>query len=376
MNTMTNTRLLLDSTHNPDARYRAGVEIPDRFFLLETGDKSYIFLDRRELGVFKECSPRTDIEAIPLEPLIDEVRKMKGESSTAAKLAIHILQTYTPDEKTVEVPDSFPLSIADELRKQGYNLRPVNIFCPERAQKSQDEKEMVRSCLEKVLPSLNKIREILAEAEIQKERILYRGEVLTCEFLKQQADKTLIERGMMSTEGMIIASGVQTAIPHHRGNGPVLPHAPIICDIFPRDIETGYFADITRTFVKGQAPENIKRMYQAVAQAQENALAVLKSEIEPSVVHQTVVDTFQEYGFETGEQGFVHATGHGVGLALHEEPYLKSSARGELHSGNLVSIEPGLYYFDIGGVRLEDLVYVTEQGYDNLISYPKELQEL
>ena len=376
MNTMTNTRLLLDSTHNPDARYRAGVEIPDRFFLLETGDKSYIFLDRRELGVFKECSPRTDIEAIPLEPLIDEVRKMKGGSSTAAKLAIHILQTYAPDEKTVEVPDSFPLSMADELREQGYDLLPVSVFCPERAQKSEDEKEMVRSCLEKVLPSLKKIREILAEAEIQKERILYRGEVLTCEFLKQQADKTLIERGMMSTEGMIIASGVQTAIPHHRGNGPVLPHAPIICDIFPRDIETGYFADITRTFVKGQAPENIKRMYQAVAQAQENALAVLKSEIEPSVVHQTVVDTFQEYGFETGEQGFVHATGHGVGLALHEEPYLKSSARGELHSGNLVSIEPGLYYFDIGGVRLEDLVYVTEQGYDNLISYPKELQEL
>ena len=178
----------------------------------------------------------------------------------------------------------------------------------------------------------------------------------------------------------IVAGGNQATDPHERGSGPLKAHQAIIIDIFPRCIQSGYYGDFTRTFCRGKAPEQLKRQYKAVKEAQEAAIAIIRDGVLGSAVHQQVLDTFEERGYKTesinGEmQGFIHTTGHGIGLDIHEYPRI-STVPITLKAGMITSVEPGLYYKGIGGVRIEDLVYITKTGCEMLSPYPKKFEIL
>jgi Xaa-Pro aminopeptidase len=157
----------------------------------------------------------------------------------------------------------------------------------------------------------------------------------------------------------------------------------IILDIFPADKASRYYADMTRTVVKGEPGEELQKMYDAVLESQQMALAMVGPSVNGKDIHQKVSDVLHEAGYETllhdqkpGEplqRGFIHGTGHGVGLEIHEAPRV-STADEELVPGDVVTIEPGLYYPEIGGVRIEDLVVVTEDGCRNLTKFPKEFR--
>jgi Xaa-Pro aminopeptidase len=166
--------------------------------------------------------------------------------------------------------------------------------------------------------------------------------------------------------------------PHRVGSGPLRPNRAIILDVFPQSIETGYWADMTRTVVRGRASEGLRRMYRAVAEAQDAALATIRDGVDGKEAHQAVLGVFKEYGFKTGKidgrmQGFFHGTGHGVGLEIHEPPRLNARG-GPLRAGMAVTVEPGLYYTRWGGVRIEDLVVVTKTGCRNLTRFPRQLE--
>ncbi|MBA3795211.1 MAG: aminopeptidase P family protein, partial [Rubrobacter sp.] len=222
---------------------------------------------------------------------------------------------------------------------------------------------------------------ILREAEVdQNGTLLWRGETLTSEILRSEINVELLRRNCLG-DGTIAAGGSQAADPHERGSGPLKAGEAIILDIFPMDLSSRYYADMTRTFIKGEPNGELRKMYDAVLESQEAALAMIGPGVNGKDVHEKVSEILHNAGYKTQlhdreegkplTEGFFHGTGHGVGLEIHEAPRLGLTDQ-ELVPGDIVSVEPGLYYPQTGGVRIEDLVLVTEDGSRNLTRFPKE----
>jgi Xaa-Pro aminopeptidase len=173
-------------------------------------------------------------------------------------------------------------------------------------------------------------------------------------------------------EDTIVSCGMDTAIPHMTGTGPLLADEPIIIDLFPVHEKSGYYADMTRTFVKGKPSQEIFEMYTTLREAKQLAISRVKSGVSGAGLHQLVVDFFKEHGYDSDTRGFVHNLGHGVGLQIHELPTIGPAGK-KLRAGNVITIEPGLYYPGIGGVRLEDIGAVTKTGFDKFTAFPEDL---
>ena len=368
------TRLSYASTKNKDVMYRVRMDILDDFFMLETDKKCYVFLDSREFDFFKEKNTDSRLEAVLLDGLIGEAEKMEGlpaSTGLGGKLALHLLNRYAPGDTNIEVPAYFPLPMADFLRSQGIALVIKNPFCSDRAVKEPWEADAIGESIRKTCVAYEKIEEMLSESAIAGGILIYRGAPLTSELLKKSADRVLFELDMLSTEGMIISSGPHSAIPHHPGGGLIRANTPIVCDLYPLSRETGYFADMTRTYAKGAPHKELERMYGAVLRAQEKALSMMKPGARAKDIHEAVCGVLTGEGFHAGEAGFTHSTGHGLGLDIHEHPRITKMSETILEPGHVITVEPGLYYPEYGGVRIEDVVCITDDGYENLTNYPK-----
>lgn len=367
-------KLLYANTQNRNVFYAVRMTVPDPFFLIESAGTTYAFLDSREYGILKEKNQNDALEVVLLDPLIQKATELPVASTTENMLALYLIQEYLPEGEVIEVPKDFPLSIADFLREQGVELQIAHPFFPERLIKTADEVNAVRDALVRTQVAFAYIEEMLAAATIVGNEIHYEGNVVTTEYVRFEVEKRLLEKNMMNVDGIILSCGAQAAIPHHEGEGPWRPHSTIICDIFPRHRSTGYCADMTRTYVKGQPSEEVRNMYAVVQEAQEAAIAAVKPGVTGAEVHAVCVEVFRKHGYESGvpERGFCHGTGHGLGLDVHEPPSVSGSAHAPLEAGHVVTIEPGLYYPEHGGVRIEDVVVVTEDGCTNLTDYPKE----
>jgi Xaa-Pro aminopeptidase len=353
-----------------DAHYAVKTANISSFFYLEKNKQKLAFLDRREFGLIPKG---TGVKSILVEKFLASAKKLKFQTSGRNKLAYVIFKEYRLFGKKVEVPAHFPLDMADFLRKNGAKLVPTYPFFPERAIKSKPEIGFIKESLKHTRGAFGIIEKILANSKIKGSRIYYENKMLTSEYLKQEAEKALIEKGMFDLLGMIISTGEQTTTPHHDGTGPILPHRPIVCDIFPRHRKSGYYADMTRTYVKGKPDSKLEKMHVAVFKAQRAATSKIRAGISAAEVYQAAADSILRSGFDVGETGFLHGLGHGVGLDIHEAPSLKATSKDILEAGNIITVEPGLYYPEIGGIRIEDMVLVTKKSCQNLTNYPKKL---
>jgi len=193
-------------------------------------------------------------------------------------------------------------------------------------------------------------------------------------------DKFFIQNNCESPEGHIVSSGLQTAEPHHQGSGLIQHGVPIVIDIFPQSTETGYWADMTRTVCLGEPSDEIQNMYDTVLAAQQLAINNIRPGVKCRDLHTMVADYFDSEGYKTGGQGkefryaygFVHALGHGVNTEIHADPKISVKSNDILQSGDVITIEPGLYYPEIGGIRIEDMLLVTADGCEILTNYPKD----
>jgi len=189
---------------------------------------------------------------------------------------------------------------------------------------------------------------------------------------------TLLRHGCALDE-TIVACGSDAADPHERGSGPITVGEPVIVDIFPQDKETKYHADMTRTFCRGEPDDTVEKWFELTDEAKEAALAAVEPGVSGEAVHDAACDVYEEAGLptlradESAETGFIHSTGHGVGLDVHELPHVSPGGE-ELRPGHVITIEPGLYDPEVGGIRIEDIVVVTEDGYENLTDYEKRLE--
>jgi len=360
------------SGHDSDMFYAVRVEIPDPFFYIDTGAKKYVFLDHREYGVFQEHNNNKDIELVLLNPLIEEAAKRTENTTTVNKLALLLFERYGLMKEKIEVPATFPLDIADFLRSRGVILVPTRALYPERLKKTKEEAGAIREALRRTHTAFRAIEEMLRSSTIHGNEIIREGTVLTSEYVKAHVEQVMLKEDLLNVEGLIISCGAHAAIPHHPGSGLLRPNQTIICDIFPRYRANFYFADMTRTYVKGAPSPEAKKMYEAVLRAQTEAIAMIRPGVRCAAPHEKCVEIFLKQGFHVGDKGFTHGTGHGLGLDVHELPYVAKGREGVFEEGHVVTVEPGLYYPEWGGVRIEDVVLVTKDGCENLTNYPKE----
>jgi Xaa-Pro aminopeptidase len=221
--------------------------------------------------------------------------------------------------------------------------------------------------------------QVLRTAKIGRDRkLLYHNLPLTSEKLRAVIDCAILQACGLAAN-TIVAGGRQACDPHERGHGPLRAHEPIIIDIFPRSQKTGYFGDITRTVVRGRASEAVGKLYDTVLRGQNIAFRKIRANIPTGDAHRAVQEFFEGQGYKTRRhhgrmEGFFHGTGHGLGLEIHESPRVGANSTGELKVGQVVTVEPGLYYPEIGGVRLEDVALVTTNGARNLTRFEKVLE--
>jgi Xaa-Pro aminopeptidase len=280
----------------------------------------------------------------------------------------------------VTVPRNFPLELAEQLRRLGIKLKCRNgSFFPERARKTAEEVKRISAALMMAEVGLAEGIQALKNAKAgRNRRLIYRNNPLTSEKLRAIIDTAILQAGGMAAH-TIVAGGTQACDPHECGHGVLRAREPIVIDVFPRSQKTGYFGDITRTVLKGRANEGVRKLYDTVQRGQEIAFAEMRQGAGTADIHSAVETFFTQEGYKTGKQngrmqGFFHGTGHGVGMELHESPRVGPNSKDKLLSGNVVTVEPGLYYPELGGVRLEDIAHVTGNGPRNLTKFEKVLE--
>ena len=323
-----------------------------------------------------------DAEIHPLEEFGWDEFVLSGLTTDDAQyeLAARFCQEVGLDSAVV--PYGFPLGLADLLRSRGIQVTAdQSLFDTRRRVKNAHELAGIRRAQAAAEAGMAVVARMLREAETSNGALLHDGETLTCERIKAAVDQAFTANGA-AVDAIIVSHGAQAAIGHEEGSGPILPGETVIADLFPFDKETGCYADMTRTFVVGEPSDEAREWHRLAREALDRSLEAIRPGVEGKAVHRVACEVFQDAGYPTqltkqpGEvllDGFYHSLGHGVGLDVHEEPGLGRNGTA-LVAGDVVAVEPGLYRQGVGGCRLEDLVLVTEDGCENLTSFPYDLQ--
>jgi Xaa-Pro aminopeptidase len=368
-----------DSLRSPEMRHEVPIAIPDAFLYAERGGDRHVVASSFELGRIGEVAP--DLETLPLEEFgLDELYA-QGRSREEIELEVILRAAKRFGIEQAVVPGTFPLEVADHLRAAGIDVKADRQhFVERRRVKNKAELAGIRRAQRAAEAAMDAARELMRSAERQNGGLVVDGDPLTCERVKLAVEQAFTANGAFADE-FIVSHGPQTAIGHDMGSGPIAPDEPVCLDLFPRDRESGCFADMTRVFVVGTPSEELQEWHKLCKEALDRSVAAVKPGVPGSELHKISCDVFEEHGYPTlrskqaGEvlkDGFYHSLGHGVGLEVHEEPTL-GRAPGELVAGDVIAVEPGLYRNGYGGCRLEDLVLVTEDGGEVLTDYPYDL---
>jgi len=274
---------------------------------------------------------------------------------------------------TVLAPSHLPHDAARYLERAGYDLASTTAVVDARARKTDAELDCLRAVQRAAEDGMARAETVLASAEVVGDELYWRDDPLTTGRLRRAVDATLTAAGVEAAGNSVVAAGPACADLHFRGDVPARPGETVLLDLSPRGPH-GYHADLTRTFVVESEGGWERRASVAVEHAQDAAFETIEVDVAARSVHEETAAEIAAFGFQTGydaETGFYHGTGHGVGLSLHEPPGLTAAT--DLEAGHVVTVEPGVYDPDVGGVRLEDLVVVTEDGFENLTEYPRSI---
>jgi Xaa-Pro aminopeptidase len=369
-----------DSLRSPEMRHEVPIAIPDPFLYAERNGEQHVVASSFELGRIGDVAPH--LQLLPYEEFgIDELYA-QGLTRDEIELEVILRAVRRFGVEDAVAPGTFPLELADHLRRNGIEVRADRKhFVQRRRVKNEAELAGIRRAQHAAEAAMDAARELLRSAERQNGSLLLDGEPLTCERLKLAVEQAFTANGAFADE-FIVSHGPQTAVGHDMGSGPIAPDEPVCLDLFPRDRESGCFADMTRVFVVGEPSDDVREWHGLCLEALERSVAAVRPGIAGSELHRISCEVFEQHGYPTlrskqpGEvlrDGFYHSVGHGVGLEVHEEPTL-GRAPGELVAGDVIAVEPGLYRNGYGGCRLEDIVLVTENGGEVLTDYPYDLE--
>ncbi|GAA0218079.1 M24 family metallopeptidase [Halobaculum roseum] len=367
--------------------YLSGFDAPDPFFTAYTGDELAVLVSGLEYGRAKKESHADTVGRLST---YDYAERAAEEGQAAAQAGVYADFLADLEVESTLVPERFPVGVADALREAGIavDVDRDDVIETVRATKTEEELDAVRRATAANETAMAAAEELIAAADVADDGTLVIEEgsdgegggttALTSERVKEEIEVTLLRHGCALDE-TIVSCGADAADPHDRGSGPLEPGESIIIDIFPREKASKYHSDMTRTFSKGEASDTVAEWFELTEEALEAALDAVEPGATGADVHAAACDVYEEAGHPTlrsdpdTETGFIHSTGHGVGLDVHERPGLNPRGE-ELEPGHVITVEPGLYDPEVGGVRIEDIVIVTEDGYENLTGdYPVEL---
>jgi Xaa-Pro aminopeptidase len=368
-----------DTIRVPELRHEVPVPIPDPFLYVETGGRRVAVLHALEIPRVREDAP--EIEIMPLEKLDSDELFSKGLRFWEITLELALRACRKLGVERATVPESFPLGHADHLRANGIELTiDRDLFDNRRRSKNETELRGIRNAQKACEAALDASRELLRRAQANGGGLEVDGEPLTCERIKRVIEGVFAEHDVEGSD-MVVSHGAQTAVGHNTGSGQIAPNEPIVFDLFPRDKATGCYSDMTRTYVVGEPTDEVKEWHTLVKEALDTSTAGMKPGANGRRLFEQACEIFEGAGYKTqlnkesGEvllDGFFHALGHGVGLEVHELPTMGRVGQ-DLAPGDVVTVEPGLYRTGYGGLRLEDLVLVTDDGYEVITNYPYDL---
>lgn len=353
------------SSSEPDMRYLTGFTTSDPFvYLKKHGERGIIIISQMEYArAVREAKTAVMTRTAAGLPDI-----MKKESNPWDATALMIAGLATG---TILVPPKFPIRLARALERKFQVRIDEKGLADLRAVKNRTEIRHIRHVQKCTEQAFDMAVTMIRKSREKKGVLFLQGKPLTSEWIRGAMHQILIDLGCRVTD-TIVSCGTDTAIPHIVGSGPLLANEPIIIDLFPQDERSGYYSDMTRTVVKGEVSMEIREMYSAVSDAHDLAVSLIRVGKTGADIHQNVTDLFSSRGYENGTRGFIHNLGHGVGLEIHEPPSL-GPAGGILSQGNVITVEPGLYYPNAGGVRIEDIGVVAKRGITLFSKYSKEL---
>jgi Xaa-Pro aminopeptidase len=370
--------ILADTLRSPEMRHEVPIVVPDPFLYLERNGERHVVITPFEV---ERVADHDGLQPHALEEFGWDELVAQGIAMEEVELGTYVRAVKELGVEEAVVPPTFPLALADRLRAEGIDLTPdLEVFVQRRRVKSEAELEGIRRAQRGAEAAMDAARDLLRRGEPRNGLLVVDGEPLTSERLRFAIQQVFTDSDLFFDD-FIVSHGSQTAVGHELGFGPIAPNEPVLLDLWPRDRVSACYADMTRTFVVGEPSAELDQYHRLVREALERSLEAVKPGVAGRDVYVLVCNLFHEAGFPTGlhkaegevlEDGFFHGLGHGVGLEVHEQPWL-SRYPGRLVEGDVITLEPGLYRSGFGGCRLEDLVLVTKDGGELIADYPYDL---
>jgi len=371
-----------DTLRSPELRHEVPLGIGDPFLYLELDGRRAVLTNVLEVDRIAKHAP--DLERLLGEQLGRDELIAQGLSFEQIDRELFLRAAREFGITAAVVPPAFPLAVADRMRAEGIDLTVDDeLFVARRRQKTDAELAGIRRAAEAALAGMEECARVLRESDIEGDGLRFEGEVLTSELLRARIRDVCARRGAPAPEDIIVAPmRPGDAVGHESGSGPLPAHAPICLDLWPQDEASSCWADMTRTWVRGDISDAVADLHRLVLEAHERSLAATRPGVLGVDVYGVACDVFEAAGHPTGrtkkpgetlQHGFFFGLGHGVGLEVHEAPALGRTGRAPLVAGDVVAIEPGTVDPDHGGMRVEDLVLVTDDGYELLTERSYEL---
>ena len=368
-----------DTERSPAMRHELPVRIIDPFLIGIVDERMHVLASPLERARIAAAAPEAvlhDMADLGLYELLESgmsFHELDVELASRAAAAMGVREALADP--------AMPVAVADRLRADGIALKPDHeAIAARRRAKSAAELEGIRRAQVAAEAGMSAAAGVLREAVVDGDRLTVHGEALTAESVRA------VLRGACRLHGAptppdVIVSSVWQGSGHDPGSGPLPANLPIVIDLWPRDEGSGCWADMTRTFVVGEVSDAVRELEDLVRRALERAREEVRPGVAGRELHALVCDLFEGAGHRTQRtgpgdhenEGFQFSLGHGVGLDVHEDPSLGMTGHRELVAGDVIAMEPGLSVREVGEVRLEDLLLVTEDGSETLTSYPYEL---
>jgi Xaa-Pro aminopeptidase len=363
-----------------DLYVATGVTIVDAFTYVETDGKRVIVTSELEADAARRNSTATDVWTGTEFGVRELVRQGMDRDEVGLEVVRRALERLDVDD--VAVPPTFPLALADYLRGHGVGVH-TDPKGYELRRRVKDERALagIRAAQRATEAANAYVVETLGASSPGGDGLVFEGELLTAERLTAGIEDVLRTHGCEG-EPPLVGNGPIGANVHEHGSGPIRPHESIIVDIFPRHAASRYFADMTRTFCVGDAPEQLRDMHRVVLETLKRSTERIAAGVNGRDVWETACDVIEAGGYRTTrglaaseslDEDFFHGLGHGVGVEVHEAPSMGLSGD-DLLAGDVVTIEPGVYRKGFGGVRLEDLAVVREGGCEVLTDFAYDLE--
>jgi Xaa-Pro aminopeptidase len=368
-----------DTERSAAMRHELPLVIGDGFLLGIVDGRMHIEVSSLERARVAAAAPEAvlhDITDLGFHELLESGRsrhELDVELASRAAAAMGLREAVADPEMAV--------AIADRLRSDGIVLHlDDKAVSARRRAKSPAELAGIRRAQLAAEAGMTAAARLLREAVPEGDRLVVGGDVLTAEAVRDALRDACRRSGAPAPPDVIVSSA-WSGYGHDPGSGPLPANLPITIDLWPRDEESGCWADMTRTFVVGEISDEVRELDSLVRQALERAREAVRPGVTGRELHDIACDIFEAAGHHTvrtgpgddPDEGFQFSLGHGVGLEVHEAPALGRTGHDPLVAGDVIAMEPGLWLRRLGEARVEDLVLVTEEGSETLTRYPYEL---